>query len=99
MIESVNSYSYTEFEILDKYENIFELESKTMKVLANTPLESIHSHKLAFIISDREFKQANSIIILPYLHENKIYLNRIKRNTSYFVSSIETPMDDVRHYN
>lgn len=70
-----------------------------MKVLANTPLESIQSHKLGYIISDTQFKQPNSILILPYLHENKIYLNRIKPNTFYFVSSIETPLSDVRIYN
>lgn len=26
---------------------------------------------------------------MPYLHERKIYLNRIKKNTQYFYTSIE----------
>lgn len=103
LIEAVNSYNYNEYDIFDYYEGIFDLENKkenkNLKVLANTPLESIHAHKLAYIISDRRFSQPNSILILPYLHENRIYLNRIKLNTSYFISSIETPMQDVEHYN
>jgi len=70
-----------------------------MKVLAHTPLESRESHKLAYIISDRRFNQPNRIQIMPYLHENKIYLNRIKRNTFYFITSLETPMTDLKAYN
>jgi hypothetical protein len=30
------------------------------------------------------------ILILPYLHERRIYLNRKKMNTDYFYTSIET---------
>ena len=30
------------------------------------------------------------VMITPYLHESRIYLNRIKINTDYFYTSIET---------
>jgi hypothetical protein len=29
------------------------------------------------------------VMIMPYLHERKIFLNRIKKNTQYFYTSIQ----------
>ena len=33
-------------------------------------------------------------MITPYLHDSRIYLNRIKINTNYFYTSIETIQDN-----
>ena len=37
-------------------------------------------------------------MFLPYLHDKKIYLNRIKDHTEYFYTSIETLVADEEHY-
>ena len=38
-------------------------------------------------------------MILPYLHDKKIFLNKIKDHTEYFYSSIETrPSDEVDYH-
>jgi len=36
--------------------------------------------------------------MVPYLHEKKIYLNRIKDHTEYFYTSIETRESDEKKY-
>lgn len=38
-------------------------------------------------------------MVVPYLHEKKVYLNEIKANTDYFYTSIETAVTDEEHYN
>jgi hypothetical protein len=38
------------------------------------------------------------IMCLPYLHERRIYLNRIKDNTDYFYTCIETPLSAQINY-
>jgi len=52
------------------------------------PLDSILSHKFGYIIQDARLRPMQ-LIILPYLHERKIFLNRIKFNTNYFYTSIQ----------
>lgn len=36
--------------------------------------------------------------MLPYLHERKIHLNRLKFNTKYFYTSIQTHDQDIEQY-
>lgn len=36
--------------------------------------------------------------MLPYLHERKIFLNRIKLNTEYFYTLVETKVEDSYQY-
>lgn len=38
-------------------------------------------------------------MILPYLHERRIYLNRKKSNTNYFYTSIDTSISEEAQYN
>ena len=38
-------------------------------------------------------------MILPFLHEKRVYLNRQKTNTYYFYSSIDTPYSEIEAYN
>ena len=85
--------TYKENEIFDYYFDIFELKEGE-RVKAKTPLDSIKSHRLAYIVSNKESYSTQRIILMPYLHENKIYLNRSKVNTEYFYTSIETNLCD-----
>jgi len=68
-------------------------------VRSNTPLDSILSHRFAYIIQDKSKKQCMQVMVVPYLHEKKVYLNEIKANTDYFYTSIETAVTDEEHYN
>ena len=90
---------YKENEIFDFYFNIFILE-KNERVLAETPLDSIKSHRFGYIKLDINNKSPRTLIILPYLHDHKIYLNRLKVNTDYFYTSVETnPTDEDAYHN
>lgn len=89
LINQHHSASYTEKDIFDNYLDVFELEGK-MKIRTNTPLDSFRYRRFVYILQDGAYKQTKQIMITPYLHERKIYLNRIKFNTRYFYTSVET---------
>jgi len=78
-------------EVLNEYRDILDI-SPTQRVKMFCPLDSILSHKLGYIIQDSEL-EPTQLIILPYLHERKIFLNRVKFNTNYFYTSIEHELD------
>ena len=56
--------------------------------MSGTPLDSIRSHKMAYVITDKVNYTTSRVKYVSYLHEKKIYLNRIKQNTDYFYTSI-----------
>ena len=57
------------------------------------------AHRFAYIITDREYRRGKILMVLPYLHEKRIYLNRIKMKTDYFYTSLETTIEDQVEYN
>ena len=70
----------------NRYHNILTLEEgETIKT--NMPMESLQSHRLAYVVLNNQDLKPKKMIIVPYLHERKIYLNRMKQNTNYFYSS------------
>ena len=97
LIDKVNNLKYNEDDIFNFYEEIFETE-ENMKVQSNTPINSLRVHKFAYLFSDTNQKSMRSLVVLPYLHERKIYLNRIKINTQYFYTSVETKFEEVYRY-
>ena len=70
------------------YNNILQL-GPTETVKMNSPLDSQLTHKFAYIIVNHAL-EPKRLTMLPYLHERKIYMNRIKQNTKYFYSSKQT---------
>lgn len=88
---------YKENEIFDFYNDIFIL-GENEKVRSNTPLDSIQSHRFGYITIDTSQKSTRNIMLLPYLHDRKIYLNRLKNNTDYFYTSVETKPEDEEKY-
>jgi len=68
------------------------------RVKYGTPLVSKRDHRMAFIFSDRQNFTPCVIMHVPYLHEKKLYLNRQKISTSYFYTSISTPIDQCRDH-
>lgn len=97
LIFSEKNQNLKQNEIFDYYFDIFDLQPGR-KVRSNTPLDSIRSHKFAYIISDKNFDKPYKLLVYPYLHDRKIYLNRIKLNTDYFYTSIETSLKDEEMY-
>ena len=76
------------------YNSILQLNKGDI-VKTNSPLDSIQGHKLAFVILNNNELAPKKLLLLPYLHERKIYLNRIKQNTKYFFTSIQRPTESI----
>ena len=88
LILSKNHYS--EDQIFNTYNNIFNIETSHLHIKSTTPFNSLQGHRFAYILSDNLHFQTKQLFILPYLHERKLYLHRNKFNTDYFYSTIET---------
>ena len=76
-IESKSNRQLTEDEVFDYYTDIFHL-ARGERVKSGTPLDSIRSHKMTYVTSDKVNFSTSKVKYVPYLHEKKIYLNRIK---------------------
>jgi len=98
LILSENNQNYKENEIFDFYFNIFIL-NENERVLANTPLDSIKSHRFGYLTVDDKNDNPRRLMIIPYLHDHKIYLNRLKINTDYFYTTLETDPEEEDEYN
>lgn len=97
LIESANNQTYKETELFDFYNDIFIL-GENQKVRANTPIDSIQSHRFGYVTIDTTQNSTRNIMLLPYLHDRKIYLNRHKNNTEYFYTSVETTPNEEKKY-
>lgn len=65
-----------EKELFDKYEDILSLGSEDNVIQSGTPLKTCMYNRLAYIIRNPTDQLPRKIMILPYLHERKIMLNR-----------------------
>jgi hypothetical protein len=97
LIASEEAATYSEREIFDSYMDVFELEG-SMTIRTNSPLDSARYRKFVYIIQDSECQQTKTIMITPYLHERRIYLNRVKFNTEYFYTAVQTFKDQEELY-
>ena len=75
-------------EAFDKYDDLLDLK-KGEVIVAGTPLTSLELHKMAYFTRNKRFLKPNKLIILPYLHERKIYLNKMKPTSQYFYTSLK----------
>ena len=72
----------------NKYEEVLALEQgETIKI--DSPLDSMQAHRFGYIMLNNEFLSCKRLLIVPYLHERRVYLNRMKKNTNYFYSSVQ----------
>ena len=53
----------------------------------------MQSHRFLYVVLNHYDLEPKKLMIVPYLHERKIYLNRIKVNTNYFYTSILKEVD------
>ena len=98
LISSPMNYKFEEHQIFDFYSDIFALKPTT-KIRTRTPLKSIRYHRVVYITKDLNHEETQRIMILPFLHEKRVYLNRMKNNSYYFYSSIDTPLREIDGYN
>lgn len=78
---------FTTDDVLNKYSDILELKHND-KVKKRSPLNALQSHRFAYVILNSTELYPKRVLMMPYLHERKIYFNRIKKNTLYFYTSI-----------
>ena len=88
-------------QVFDKYPDIFKIGSadSPKSIKFGTPLKSMQSHRFAYIITDDNQKECNQIMLMPFLHERRIYLNKQQVNTEYFYTAVETPRELIDAYN
>lgn len=77
----------TQESAFDKYDHLLDLKP-TASVVCNTPIVSMQLHRLAYFTRNEKLQKANDLVILPYLHERRIYLNKMKPDCKYFYTSI-----------
>lgn len=97
LIDKPEASSYTDTQFLDEYEHILQL-NKGELITTRSPVPSWKSEKLAYVITNQTYYTAKKILILPYLHDRKLFLNRQKNNTHYFYTSIETRVEDLEKH-
>jgi hypothetical protein len=65
---------YETSQILNTYLDCFILEPYE-RVRTDTPLNSYNSHRFGYIITDLRRQNSLRVLIMPYLHERRIYMN------------------------
>lgn len=88
--ELMAEYTVSNFDtsdVFNKYNEVLELSAND-RVKTKSPLNSIQSHRFAYVILNSKDMVPKRVMLMPYLHERKIFLNRIKKNTEYFYTSI-----------
>ena len=63
-----------------------------------SPLVSLRGHRFVYIFSDTQQQRPKNFLITPFLHDKKIYLNRMKLNTEYFYTSVEVTLQQLNAY-
>lgn len=79
----------TENQVFDEYSNILAMDEDEL-VQSGTPLITCLYNRLCYIIRREKRLKPRSLMILPYLHERRIYLNR-RHNANQFYT--------LYHYN
>jgi hypothetical protein len=92
LLDNGSGEMLNENDVLDLYLNCFDLKANE-KIRSGTPLDSQKNHRFVYIRTDIEMNEPSTILILPYLHERKVYLNTKKLATDYFYSSITTTVE------
>jgi hypothetical protein len=69
------------------YQNILDLNPGET-VMAKMPILSMELHRKVYVTVNQQFRKPFRVIILPYLHERKIYLNKMKPGNKYYYTSI-----------
>ena len=68
------------------------------QVNSGTPIDAIRGHRFTYFITDKNKEKPKKLQMVPYLHERKIHLNRIKINVDYQYTCLEIKESDINNY-
>lgn len=78
---------YTEKMVFDNYEGLLDLqEGETVQ--SNNPFLDIFTNRMFYFTRNSSKLKPKRILMLPFLHERKVYLNRMKDKHQYFYTVI-----------
>ena len=61
------------------------------------PLVSSNDHRFVYIIQNK-INGTHKLLIVPYLHDRKIFLNKVKDNIDYFYTICENTIAEEKEY-
>lgn len=76
LLEQQKGGEIMENQLFDHYSDVINLGNKNKKVEMGMPLQTCLYNRLAYVIKNFAEQKPRTLMILPYLHERKIYLNR-----------------------
>lgn len=67
-----------EYELFDYYFNILNFKKDEWRCDDSMPLPDVYNHRLAYVKYRKKNHDCIRVLIVPYLHERKVYLNQPK---------------------
>ena len=95
LLEQKNSKDLEEDQIFDYYENIFNLDDHE-SFYTKMPICSLRFHRMVYVTKNRKKLTHSKVLMIPFLHERKIYLNRNNDDEKYFYTTIRQPSEDAK---
>ena len=91
LIDKSNGGELKENQLFDYYSNIIPLKNSNTYISSGTPHLTCAYRRLAYVIRNRREFQPDRILILPYLHDRRIYLNRhVDSNQFYTITDFQS---------
>jgi hypothetical protein len=69
--------------VFDDYDNILDV-GETRLILSHYPFICKRFHRMAYFTHHRRSLKALKVYVLPFLHERRLYLNRMAQFHKYF---------------
>ena len=82
-----------EYHVFDQYENLLDLRLGEF-VQSGTPILNQENHRIIYFTRNFREQRPKRIIVLPYLHERRVYLNQIEANEKYFYTVVQECVGD-----
>lgn len=79
---------FSEYEVFDYYEKVLQLNIN-QQVSPYLPICTPETHRLIYVIQNKKTYACKQVLILPYLHERKILLTKIKEQKNYFYTTLK----------
>jgi hypothetical protein len=79
---------FNEHQIFDSYKNLFDLQGG-QRILAENPIVCHEFNRMAYFMINPKKHLSKKLIVVPFMHERKIYLNKQKPGNQYFYTVIE----------
>ena len=70
--------------MFDTYHEILPIDSPYEIIQSGTPKQTCLYNRLAYVIRNQREIKARKLLIMPYLHERRIYLNRRHNENQFY---------------